>query len=92
MELATIGSRSRKRPKQYGKMGVSDTTLGRDSEENILRTQHRCFGVEDENKGVEQNNGLGQQDGIVRTQQLTIVYESSPEPRPKPALEVWEHV
>jgi len=58
-------------------MGVSDTTLGRDSEETILNQELQRFEDENESARLEQDSGSEQNRGIMRTQQLTVVYEKS---------------
>ncbi|RMZ72390.1 integral membrane [Pyrenophora seminiperda CCB06] len=80
VELATIGSRSRTNPKTKGKMGISDTTIGRDSEEEILNSEEPQRHSEDEEVGGrgERQSVAGQNGGILRTQRTTVTYEDSP--------------
>jgi len=58
-------------------MSVSDTTLGRDSEEIILNQELQRSEDENECAILEQDSGSEQNSGAMRTQQLTVVYEKS---------------
>lgn len=70
-------------------MGILDTTLGRDSEETILSSQRRRFGEDDEDTRFKQRDRPEQHNGILRTQQLTVVHEDLLGSKPKKGLEVW---
>ncbi|KAI4663737.1 uncharacterized protein J4E78_004155 [Alternaria triticimaculans] len=66
VKLATIGSKTLRSAKQHGKSGVSETTLGHDSQDSILSPVFRNGSEESK---VEPNSG------ITRTQHLTVEYE-----------------
>lgn len=72
LELATIGSRSKQTAGQHRRTGISDTILKQDSQESILSPEYGHFG--DESQGLGQGDKLQEHHGIMRTQQLTIVY------------------
>ncbi|KZM22003.1 hypothetical protein ST47_g6849 [Ascochyta rabiei] len=67
VELATIGSRGRKIARSHKKIGVSDTTLGRDSLDSILSSEHQPTG--------NQSSKLEHNHGIMRTHRVTVAYE-----------------
>lgn len=62
VKLATIGSKTRGTGRRNRRLGVSDTTLGQDSQESILSSEQQ---VEDQ-----------QRSGIVKTQQLSVAFEN----------------
>ncbi|KAI4618412.1 hypothetical protein J4E80_005010 [Alternaria sp. BMP 0032] len=66
VKLATIGSKTLRSAKQHGKSGVSETTLGHDSQDSILSPGFR--------NGSEESK-VEPSSGITRTQHLTVEYE-----------------
>ncbi|KAF2646828.1 integral membrane protein [Massarina eburnea CBS 473.64] len=65
IELATIGSGARRTTKSYKKMGISDMTMGQDSEESILNSERN----ENSEEHVLENHN-----GILRTQHVAVEY------------------
>ncbi|KAH8633891.1 hypothetical protein IG631_12527 [Alternaria alternata] len=72
LKLATIGSKTLRSTKQHGKSGVSEGTLGHDSQDSILGPNHR--------PGSDESQNVNQSSGITRTQHLVVEYEDAGEP------------
>ncbi|CAN9258538.1 unnamed protein product [Alternaria alternata] len=84
LKLATIGSKTLRSTKQHGKSGVSEGTLGHDSQDSILGPNHR--------PGSDESQNVKQSSGITRTQHLVVEYEDAGEPAraAKPAYDLGE--
>ncbi|RYN92430.1 hypothetical protein AA0120_g4874 [Alternaria tenuissima] len=82
LKLATIGSKTLRSTKQHGKSGVSEGTLGHDSQDSILGPNHR--------PGSDESQNVKQSSGITRTQHLVVEYEDAGEPAraAKPAYDL----